>query len=72
MGSVVSQPRRNNFVTVLSIEDTLVIDGGRVVLTLEHKSGQRVRVRVDHDGTAEVVYVRPRAMEPEEGIACAK
>lgn len=36
----------------LKVGQSLYIDGGRIVITLEHKSGQLAKLRFVHDGAS--------------------
>lgn len=51
------QPRRS-LTHDLLVGDTVEISGGAVRITLEEKSGQRARLRFEHDGGAKVERVK--------------
>jgi hypothetical protein len=48
----------------LKVGESISIDGGRVVITLEEKSGQRIKLRCVHEGVPIDRRAKPRA-EPD-------
>jgi len=43
----------------LGVGDSLVLDDGRIVVTLEHKSGQRAKLAVHADESVKISERRP-------------
>lgn len=48
--------RRSGAVIDLRVGEQLTLQPGNIVVTLEHKSGQRSRLRVEADESVKIVY----------------
>lgn len=66
---------RRTLMMDVKVGETLSIDGGRLIVTLEHKSGQRARLRFVHAGDVNVEHGAPAAPAAAPcgvEIACTK
>ena len=41
---------KQTLLTDVKVGETLYLDGGRIAITLDHKSGQRAKLRIVHQG----------------------
>lgn len=52
--------RRSGAVVDLKVGEQLTLTPGRIVVTLEHKSGQRSRLRVEADESVKIVFPKKK------------
>lgn len=55
---------RRTLMMDVKVGETLSIDGGRLIVTLEHKSGQRAKLRFVHAGDVTVTHGTPGEPKP--------
>lgn len=56
----------------IRVGEGITIDGGRIVVTLEEKSGQRARLRFDAAKDVEIDRVRPVTNIRAQGLGIVK